>query len=121
MKTTTLFGVPLLVALACGLAAGCAREDESMGPAQKAGKVVDEAGQKVAGELRAPLDKADEAARQAVERADAARERLAERTEAARAKIHDATAEAERGLEKATGKVGEKVERAGEKMQEAAN
>lgn len=120
MKTTNIIGAPLLVAVLAVLAACSPRDDDGMGPAQKAGKAMDEAGDKVARELRAPLEQADEAARRVAERADEAKDRLAERTEEAREKIKDATAEAERGLEKASEKVGEKVERAGEKMQEAA-
>lgn len=120
MKMTRMFGAPLLAAVLAVLAACSPRDDDAMGPAQQAGKAMDEAGDKVARELRAPLEKADEAAQRAVERADEAKDRLVERTEEAREKIRDATAEAERGLEKASSKVGEKVERAGEKMQEAA-
>ena len=105
MKITTMFGALLVLALA----AGCSRQNDGMGPAQQVGKAVDEAGDKVAEGLRAPLEKADEAAK-----------KLAERTEDAREKIRDATAEAGRGLQKATGKVGEKVEQAGEKLQDAA-
>jgi sugar-specific transcriptional regulator TrmB len=116
MKTTTMFGALLVLAMA----AGCSRQDDGMGPAQKAGKAVDEAGDKVARELRAPLEKADEAAKKLAERAEEERRQLAERTEAAREKIKDATEEAGRGLQKATGKVGEKVEQAGEKLQDAA-
>lgn len=116
MKATTIFSALLVLAVA----AGCSRDEEAMGPAQKAGKAMDEAGDRVAQGLRAPLEKADEAAEQARAKAEEARRQLAERTEAAREKIEDATEEAGRGLEKATGKVGEKVERAGEKMQEAA-
>jgi hypothetical protein len=116
MKTTTMFGALLVLALA----AGCSRHDDGMGPAQQAGKAVDEAGDKVARELRAPLEKADEAAKKLAQRAEEERRQLAEQTEDAREKIKDATAEAGRGLQKATGKVGEKVEQAGEKMQDAA-
>jgi hypothetical protein len=116
MKATTVSGALLVLAMA----AGCAPDDDGMGPAQKAGKAVDEAGDKVARELRAPLEKADEAAQEARERAEEARRQLAERAEEAGKKIREATAEAGRGLEKATEKVGEKVEQAGEKMQEAA-
>lgn len=116
MKTTTMLGALLVLAMA----AGCSRHDDAMGPAQKAGKAVDEAGDKVARELRAPLAKANEAAKQLAERAEEERRQIAERTGEAREKIKDATAEAGRGLQKATGKVGEKVEQAGEKMQDAA-
>jgi hypothetical protein len=117
MKKTTMFGALLVLAMA----AGCSRQDDGMGPAQKAGRAVDEAGDKVARELRAPLEKADEAAKKLAGRAEEERRRLAERTEEAREKIQDATAEAGRGLQKATSKVGEKVEQAGEKMQGAAH
>jgi hypothetical protein len=116
MKKTTMFGALLVLALA----AGCSRQDHGMGPAQQAGKAVDEAGDKVADGLRAPLEKADAAAKKLAERADQERRQLAERTEDAREKIKDATEEAGRGLQKATGKVGEKVEQAGEKLQDAA-
>ena len=116
MKTMTMVGALLVLALT----AGCSPRDDGPGPAQKAGKAVDEAGDRVAAGLRVPLEKADEAARKLAERADEERRQIAERTDEAREKIKDATQEAGRGLEKATGKVGEKVERAGEKMQEAA-
>ena len=116
MKTMTMLGALLVLALA-----GCSPRDENdAGPAQKAGKAIDDAGDNVARELRAPLEKPDEAARRVAERADEARDRLAERTEEAREKIKDATDEAGRGLQKAGTVVGEKVERAGEKMQESA-
>jgi hypothetical protein len=116
MRATRVCGALLVLALA-----GCTGDEEAMGPAQKAGKAVDEAGDRVAQGLRAPIDKADEAAQLARERAEEARRQLAERTEAAREKIEDATEEAGRGLQKATGKVGEKVEQAGEKIQGAAH
>ena len=115
MKATRVLGALLVLAIA-----GCTGNDEAIGPAQKAGKAVDEAGNRVARTLRAPIDKADEAAQQARQRAEEARRQLAARTEAAREKIEDATEEAGRGLEKATDKVGEKVERAGERMQGAS-
>ena len=106
MKTMTMLGALLVLAVA----AGCSpRDEDEAGPAQKAGKAIDDAGDKVARELRAPLEKADEAAKRVAERADEARE-----------KIKDATDEAGRGLQKAGTVVGEKVERAGEKMQESA-
>jgi hypothetical protein len=116
MKTMTMVGTLLVFALA----AGCSPKNDDIGPAQKAGKAVDEAGDRVAQGLRAPLEKADEAAKKLAARAEEERREIAERTDEAREKIKDATQEAGRGLEKATGKVGEKVERAGEKMQEAA-
>jgi hypothetical protein len=83
-------------------AAGCNRQQEEMGPAQKAGKAVDDAGARVAAKLHEPIDKANEAAQQA------------------RDKIEDAAGDARAGLDTATEKVGKKVERAGEKIQDAA-
>jgi uncharacterized protein YjbJ (UPF0337 family) len=85
------------------LLAGCnPSSDDGMGPAQKAGKVVDDAGAKVQGAVQQQVVKADEAA------------------ERAREKAKEATAEARQNLDRATAKVGEKVEKAGEKMQDAA-
>jgi hypothetical protein len=98
----------MLLALAC--AAGCNRHQVGeMGPAQKAGKAVDDAGAKVADELHKPIDKANEAAQAVAQSADQAREQ-----------IEDATDDARAGLDKATEEAGKKVERAGEKMQDAA-
>jgi hypothetical protein len=96
-----------LVALA--LIAGCNRHQDAMGPAQQAGKAVDDAGAKVAAELHKPIDKANEAAQAVAQSADQTR-----------AQIKDATEDARDGLDKATEEVGKKVERAGEKMQDAA-
>lgn len=83
-------------------AAGCSRQQEEMGPAQKAGKAVDDAGAQVSAKLHEPIDKANDAARQA------------------RDKIKDAAEDARAGLDTATEKVGQKVEQAGEKIQDAA-
>jgi methyl-accepting chemotaxis protein len=91
-------------------AAGCNRSDTQMGPAQQAGKAVDDTGAKVADTLHAQIDKANEAAQQVAKSADETRDR-----------IKDATEDASRGLDKATEQVGKKVERAGEKIQRAAH
>ena len=99
MNTTFVSG---LLALAV-LAAGCGRgDDEAMGPAQRAGKAVDDAGVKISRTVEKELEKADEAA------------------ERARKKVKDAAADAARGLDKTTEQVGRQVERAGEKLQEAS-
>lgn len=98
MKTNMLGTLLLLAALA-----GCSREEEAMGPAQRAGKALDDAGAKVTHQVDKELAKADRAA------------------EEARDKIEDATKDARNGLEKATEKVGEKVEDAGEKIQDVAD
>jgi hypothetical protein len=106
MDTKAIVG--MLLALAC--AAGCSRHhDAEMGPAQTAGKAVDDAGAKVADELHKPIDKANEAAQAIAQSADQTREQ-----------IKDATDDARAGLDKATEEAGKKVERAGEKMQDAA-
>jgi uncharacterized membrane protein len=109
MKATSLVTIWLAVALAGGVA-GCSKRDEAaMGPAQKAGLAVDNAGDKVAREMKDKLDRANQAAQQ-----------VAESAEQTKSKIAEATADAGKGLEKATEEVGKKVERAGEKIQEAA-
>jgi hypothetical protein len=90
--------------LLAALLAGCnqSTSGDGMGPAQKAGKAVDDAGAKVQGVVQDQVVKADAAA------------------ERARDKAKEAAAEASRNLDHVTAKVGEKVEKAGEKMQEAA-
>lgn len=109
MKPTSMFSALLALALLAG-AAGCSRRDNAMGPAQQAGKAVDDAGARVAQKLHEPIDKAQQAAEQVAQSADQARD-----------KIRDATEDASRGLDKATEEVGKKVERAGEKIQQAAH
>ncbi|MBC7452929.1 MAG: hypothetical protein H7335_04345 [Massilia sp.] len=108
MKASSIFAALFAVALAAGLTA-CQPRDESMGPAQKAGQAVDNAGDKVARELHDKLDQANLAAQQALISA-----------EQTRVKIAAATEDASKGLDKATEEVGKKVERAGEKIQESA-
>jgi hypothetical protein len=101
-------GLSMLLVLA--VAVGCSRHhDDDMGPAQQAGKAVDDAGARVADELHKPIDKANEAAQAIAQSADQTREQ-----------IKDATEDARAGLDKATEEAGKKVERAGEKMQDAA-
>lgn len=98
-------GAALLAAglLSASMLAGCKPADDGVGPAEKAGRVIDDAGARVAGKVQEQVSKADAVAEQARERAKAA------------------TAEASRGLDKATETVGKKVEQAGEKIQEAAH
>jgi|AraplaDrversion2_2_1032049.scaffolds.fasta_scaffold02020_10 uncharacterized protein YjbJ (UPF0337 family) len=99
MKRTSTSAILLAILLA-----GCnqSTSGDGMGPAQKAGKVVDDAGARVQSAVQQQVVKADEAA------------------ERAREKAKEATEEARQNLDRATAKVGEKVEKAGEKMQEAA-
>jgi hypothetical protein len=106
MRTRTTMIAGALAVLAA--IAGCNRHQDDMGPAQKAGKAVDDAGAQVAAELHKPIDKANEAAQAVAQSADKAREQ-----------IKDATEDARDGLNAATAEAGKKVERAGEKMQEA--
>jgi hypothetical protein len=100
--------VVLMLALAAGLS-GCKKTDESMGPAQKAGAAIDNAGQKVADKLHEPIDKANQVG-----------EQIAEAAKNTGEQIDKATEDASKGINKATEEVGKKVERAGEKIQEAA-
>jgi len=91
-------------ALAIALLAGCnQQQDTGVGPAQQAGKAIDDAGARVAGKVHEQVQKADVAAAQA------------------RDNVKEATADASRNLDKATAAVGKKVEQAGEKLQEAAH
>jgi Flp pilus assembly protein TadG len=108
MKSSSILSALLAVALVVGVA-GCGKRDEAMGPAQKAGQAVDNAGDKVARDLHDKLDRANEAAQQVANSAAATKD-----------KISAATEDASKGLNKATEEVGKKVERAGEKIQESA-
>lgn len=105
-KTTLMAALLALAALA-----GCQPKQDTagVGPAQQAGKAVDDAGAKIAKSLHAPIDKAQEAKRQM--------EAAGEET---KKQIAAATDDARDGLNKATEEVGKKVERAGEKIQESA-
>jgi hypothetical protein len=107
MKITPVCSVALVLALVGGLSA-CKKADEPMGPAQKAGAAIDNAGEKVAAKLHEPIDKANQVGQQI---ADAAKNTGDQ--------INQATEDASKGIDKATVEVGKKVERAGEKIQEA--
>lgn len=97
MKATMAGALVVLVALA-----GCSRDDEGTGPAERLGKALDDASAKVTDSVQDELAKSKRA------------------VDDAREKVEDATREASRGLERATGEVGKSVERAGEKMQDKA-
>lgn len=84
------------------LLGGCEQPNNSVGPAQQAGKAIDDVGAKVAGKVQEQVVKADAA------------------TQKVRENVKDATAEASRNLDRATEEVGKKVEHAGEKIQQAA-
>ena len=102
---------PMAALLALAALAGCQpkHDNGNIGPAQQAGKAVDDAGAQVAKSLHAPIDKAEEAKR-----------KMAEAGEQAKRDIAEATDDARQGLNDATNEVGKKVERAGEKIQKAA-
>jgi Spy/CpxP family protein refolding chaperone len=106
-NTTTL----LAALLALTALAGCQpkQDNGAPGPAQQAGKAVDDAGARVAKSLHAPIDKAEEAKR-----------KMEAAGEQAKRDIAEATDDARQGLNDATNEVGKKVERAGEKIQKAA-
>jgi hypothetical protein len=107
MRQGTICKAVLLVALVAAL--GACKKKEEMGPAQKAGAAIDNAGDQIAKDIHAKLDKADQAAKD-----------MAEAAKATGDKIKDATEDASKGLDKATEEVGKKVEKAGEKIQDAA-
>jgi predicted small secreted protein len=87
--------------LAASLAA-CKQSNDGMGPAQQAGKTLDEVSAKAADKVKEQVGKADAAA------ADA------------RAKAPEAVEQAKRNLDKVTDKVGQKVEEAGQKLRQDA-
>ena len=97
MKRIAMIGVLLAACLA-----GCKQSNDGMGPAQQAGKAIDEASVKVADKVHEEVGKADAAA------ADA------------RAKAPDAVEQARHNLDKVTDKVGQKVEEAGQKIRQDA-
>jgi hypothetical protein len=111
MNQSMLIVPAVTLALLAGLA-GCQPKQDTgaIGPAQQAGKAVDDAGAQVAKTLHAPIDKAEEAKR-----------KMAEAGEQAKKQIEEATGDARDGLDKATVEVGKKVEQVGEKMQKSAN
>lgn len=112
MRTSSIISAVLAAALVAGVA-GCGKRDEAMGPAQKAGQAVDNAGNKVARDIQDKLDRANAAAQQVADSAAQTKDKIADATS-------DAAADASKGLNQATAEVGKKVERAGEKIQEAA-
>lgn len=118
--------IPGIMLAAAVLATGCKKvdNDTSMGPAQEAGKAIDDTGAKVANETREGVERADQAA----ERAGANIERAAERAEAnveragaeVRQESREAAQDVKQGVSHATNETGKAVERAGEKIQDAS-
>lgn len=112
MKFRPFTHAALVLALAAAVSA-CSRPTEEIGPAQKAGAAIDNAGAQVAEGIHDKLDKADAAAKQVAEKARATGQEIENATA-------EATEDASRGVSKATETVGKKVEQAGENIQEAA-
>ena len=108
MKFITIFGAAIVLATLSGVSA-CTKPAEPIGPAQKAGAAIDNAGDRVAAEMQANLEKARKAG-----------EKVQDAAKATGDKIAEATDDASKGIDKATVEVGKKVEKAGEKIQEAA-
>jgi hypothetical protein len=90
-----------MLALAVSLT-GCTKKEDEMGPAQKAGAAIDNAGDRVAKDIHEKLDKARDAGQDVAEAAKVQGEA-----------IKEATAEVAE-------EAGKKVEEAGKNMQEAA-
>lgn len=105
MKITSILGVVMALASL----AGCTKPAEPIGPAQKAGAAIDNAGDKVAAQMQENLQKARDAGAKVQDAAKATGDKIAE-----------ATDDASKGIDKATEEVGKKVEKAGEKIQESA-
>lgn len=140
MKTTTISLSSIVLAVAV-LATGCHKtekttvETNSMGPAQTAGKAVDDAGANAAAQTRQAAADANAAANRAGEKIDAATDRAAVKVDAAadraasnmreagaevRQESHEAAANAKEGAKDATAATGRALERTGEKMQQSS-
>jgi colicin import membrane protein len=138
MKTTTISLSSILFAVAV-LATGCHKAETTtnngMGPAQTAGKAVDDTGAKVAAESREAAADANAAANRAGEKIDAATDRAGAKIDAAadrtaanmreagaevRQESHEAAHNVKEGTKDATAATGRALERTGEKMQNAS-
>jgi colicin import membrane protein len=135
MKTTTAKTLSLssiLFAVAV-LATGCHKAENTtpattdtatMGPAQTAGKAVDDAGANAAAATRDAAADANAAANRAGEKIDAATDRAAANMKEAGAEVKqeskEAAANVKEGAKDATAATGRAVERTGEKMQDAS-
>jgi colicin import membrane protein len=138
MKTTTISISSILFAAAV-LMTGCHKAEPTdtngMGPAQAAGKAVDDAGANAAATTREAAADANAAANRAGEKIDAATDRAAEKVDAAadrtaanmkeagaevRQESKEAAADVKEGAKDATAATGRALERTGEKMQNAS-
>ena len=108
MKFSSIVSAAIVLATLSGLAA-CTKREEPIGPAQKAGAAIDNAGDKVAEKLQENINKANQAG-----------EKIQDAAKATGDRINEATQDASKGIDRATEEVGKKVEKAGEKIQESA-
>jgi hypothetical protein len=120
MKTTTISAILLAVAV---LATGCKKADDpSMGPAQEAGKALDNAGAEVRQESREAAAATEHAADRAGDKMREAGAEVRQETREAGAEVRqesrDAAQNVREGADKATDATGRALERAGEKMQD---
>jgi predicted small secreted protein len=106
--------------LAAGLLAGCNRSPDGVGPAQQAGKAIDDAGARA----QAKVDEAGARVQQKLDhvndKIDEVNAKVEDKVQAQVQKADQAVHEAREGAKAATERVGQKVEEAGEKMQQAA-
>ena len=126
MKTTTISALLFSVAV---LATGCHKAETTtttndMGPAQTAGKAVDDAGANAAAATRDAAANANVAADRANAKIDAAADRTAANMREAGAEVRqgskEAAANVKEGAKDATAATGRALERTGEKMQDAS-
>lgn len=109
-RMTTLFSASLL-ALSVAALSGCQKQEPApvsgAGPAEQAGRQLDQAAAKTSRDLS--------------QAAEQARQDMSKVTAETKEKLDQAGTNASNSLSNATAKVGAKLERAGEKMQESAN
>jgi len=130
LKNLKTLSIPSLLLAVAVLASGCHKtekttvETNGMGPAQTAGKAVDDAGANTA----AAAQQAGDNARDAAQRAGDKMSDAAARTDAAaheagaevKANAHEAGQDIKQGAKDATDATGKAVERTGQKMQDAS-
>jgi colicin import membrane protein len=130
MKNLKTLSIPSILLAVAVLATGCHKtekttvETNGMGPAQTAGKTVDDAGANAAQATRegaarteAAADRAGDNARDAAQRAGDKMSDAAARTDAA---ARDAGQDIKQGASNATDAAGRGLEHAGKKMQDAS-
>ena len=130
LKNLKSLSIPSILLAVAVLATGCHKtekntvETNDMGPAQTAGKAVDDAGAKTATAAQQAGDNARDAAQRAGDNmSDAAARTGAAAREAgaeAKANAHEAGQDIKQGAKDATDATGKAVERTGQKMQDAS-